>query len=104
MSVLRTKCLSTKVTDEDYARFEVLAGEQRVSSWARDVLLHAAAAQPVELIILAELLALRTIVVNLQFALANGDSPTLETMQRLIDRADREKLGKAQGRLHAHHL
>jgi len=104
MPVLHTKCLSTKVTDEDYARFEALAGEQRVGAWARDVLLHAAAAQPVELILLAELLAVRTIVVNLQVALAHGDPPTVEAMQRLIDRADREKLGKAQGRLHAHHL
>ena len=68
------------------------------------MLLHAAAAQPVELILLAELIAVRTIVVNLQFALSNGDPPTVEAMQRLIDRADREKLGKAQDRLNAHHL
>ncbi len=84
MPALRTKCLSTKVTEEEYSRFEALAGEQRVSAWARDVLLHAAAAQPVEVILLAELLAVRTIVVNLQFGLANGDPPTVEAMQRRI--------------------
>lgn len=104
MSILRTKCLSTKVTAEDYARFEALAGEQRVSAWARGVLLRAAAAQPVELIILAELLAVRTIVLNLHFALVSGDTPTAEAMQRLIDRADRDKFGKAQERLDARHL
>ena len=104
MPALRTKCLSTKVTEEEYSRFEALAGEQRVSAWARDVLLHAAAAQPIEVFLLAELFSVRTIVLNLQFALANGDPPTVEAMQRLIDRADREKLGKAQERLHAHHL
>ena len=104
MSVLRTKCLSTKVTEEEHAKFEALAGAQRVSAWARDVLLQAAATQPVEVILLAELIAVRAIVVNLQFALANGEAPTVEAMQRLIDRADREKLGKAQDRLHAHHL
>src|SRR5471030_402330 len=98
MSALLTKCLSTKVTDEDYARFEALAGEQRVSAWARDVLLHAAGSQPIELILLAELLALRTIVLNLHFALVRGETPTVEAMQRLIDRADREKFGKAQER------
>jgi hypothetical protein len=64
MPVLRTKCLSTKVTDEDYAKFEALAGEQRVSAWARDVLLHAAASQSIELTILGELLAVRTIVLT----------------------------------------
>ena len=51
------------------------------------------------LIVLAELLAVRTIVLNLHFALASGDTPTVEAMQRLIDRADRDKLGKAQERL-----
>ena len=104
MPILLTKCLSTKVTEEDYARFEAAAGERRVSAWARDALLRATGAQTTESIVLAELFALRTIVVNLHFALASGDSPTVEAMQRLIDRADREKLGRAQERLHAHHL
>jgi hypothetical protein len=99
MSILRTKCLSTKVTAEDYTRFEALAGEQRVSAWARDVLLHAAASKSIELTILGELLAVRTIVLNLHFALASGDTPTVDAMQRLIERADREKLGKALERL-----
>jgi hypothetical protein len=101
MPTLRTKCLSTKVTDEDYTRFEVLAGEQRVSAWARDVLLHEVTAKPLEVIVLAELLALRTIVLNLQFALASGETPTVDAMQRLIDRVDRDKLGKAQERIKA---
>ena len=104
MPVLLTKCLSIKVTDEDYASFEAAAGDRRVSAWARDVLLQAATTQPTEMILLVELLALRTIVVNLQFALAHGEPPTVEAMQRLIERADREKFGRAQERLHAHHL
>ena len=56
------------------------------------------------MILLVELLALRTIVVNLQFALAHGEPPTVEAMQRLIERADLEKFGRAQERLHARHL
>ena len=104
MPTLRTKCLSAKVTDEEYAKFEAAAGERRVSTWARDALIRAAGAQPAESIVLAELFALRTIVVNLHFAVASGDSPTVEAMHRLIERADREKLGRAQECLHAHHL
>ena len=104
MPVLLTKGLSIKVTDEDYASFEAAAGDRRVSAWARDVLLQAATTQPTEMILLVELLALRTIVVNLQFALAHGEPPTVEAMQRLIERADLEKFGRAQERLHAHHL
>jgi hypothetical protein len=104
MPVLLTKCLSIKVTDEDYASFETAAGDRRVSAWARDVLLQAVTTRPTEMILLVELLALRTIVVNLQFALAHGEPPTVEAMQRLIERADLEKFGRAQERLHAHHL
>ena len=104
MPVLLTKGLSIKVTDEDYASFEAAAGDQRVSAWARNVLLQATTTQPTEMILLVELLALRTIVVNLQFALAHGEPPTVEAMQRLIERADLEKFGRAQERLHAHHL
>ena len=33
MPVSRTKCISTKVTDEEYARLEALAGEQTISEW-----------------------------------------------------------------------
>jgi len=104
MPVLLTKCLSIKVTDEDYASFETVAGDRHVSAWARDVLLQAVTTPPTEMILLVELLALRTIVVNLQFALAHGEPPTVEAMQRLIERADLEKFGRAQERLHAHHL
>jgi hypothetical protein len=42
MPSLRTKSISTKVTDEEYAQMETLAGGQTVSEWARDVLLRAA--------------------------------------------------------------
>jgi hypothetical protein len=48
MPSLRTKSISTKVTDEEYAQFEALAGEQTV---------------------LAEVLALRTILLNTHFAI-----------------------------------
>jgi hypothetical protein len=44
MPSLRSKSISTKVTDEEYAQFEALAGEQTISEWARDVLLKASSA------------------------------------------------------------
>jgi hypothetical protein len=49
--------------------------------------------------LLAELLALRTIVVNVIFALGNGHTITTEAMQGLVDRADEEKVSKANARL-----
>ena len=33
MPSLRTKSVSTKVTDEEYAQMEALAGEQTISEW-----------------------------------------------------------------------
>lgn len=98
MASRRTKSIGTKVTDEEYARIESLAGEQTISEWARAALLQAADA-PSEPVVLAELMALRTILLNLHFAVCAGERVTAETMQRLIDRADQEKVEQAHGRL-----
>jgi hypothetical protein len=96
---LRTKSISTKVTDEEYAQFEALAGEQTMSEWARDVLLKATKANAGEQTVLAEVLALRTILLNIHFAVSQGRTLTAEEMQQLIERADQNKLSKARQRL-----
>jgi len=99
MPSLRTKSISTKVTDEEYAQFEASAGEQTISEWARDVLLKATKPNPGEQTLLAELLALRTILLNIHFAVSQGQTLTAEEMQKLIERADQNKLRKARQRL-----
>ena len=99
MPTLRTKSVSTKVTDEEYAQFEALAGEQTLSEWARDVLLKATKPNAGEQTVLAEILALRTILLNIHFAISQGQTLTVEEMQQLIERADQNKLSKARQRL-----
>ena len=99
MPSLRTKSISTKVTDEEYAQFEALAGEQTISEWARDVLLKAIEPNAGEQTVLAEVLALRTILLNMHFAVSQGQTLTAEEMQQLIERADQNKLSKARQRL-----
>jgi hypothetical protein len=99
MPALRTKSISTKVTDEEYAQFEALAGEQTISEWARDVLLKATKPNASEQTVLAEVLALRTILLNLHFAVSQGQTLTAEEMRQLIERADQNKLSKARERL-----
>ena len=42
MATARTKCISTKVTADEYALFARAAREQTVSGWARDVLVATA--------------------------------------------------------------
>ena len=100
MSTARTKCITTKVTDDEYALFARVARGQTVSTWAREVLVAAVATSPsLEHIVLAEVVALRTILLNLHFALASGETLTTETMQRLIERADQDKVHKAHEQL-----
>ena len=48
---------------------------------------------------MAELPALRAILLNVLFKQANGQPLTAEEVQRLIDRADSDKLRKARERL-----
>lgn len=100
----RNKSVGTKVTDEEYAQLEVLAGARSLSEWVREVLLEAVErekATPAEETVLAEVLALRTILLNVLFKLANGEAITAQEMQQLIDRADADKLKKALERLEA---
>jgi hypothetical protein len=94
MNRRRTKSVGTKVTPEEYARLEAQTEGQRLGEWVRDALLRAAP-PPLEVVLLAEVLALRGILLNLHFALASGDPLTAESMHRLIEHADRDKLRRA---------
>jgi hypothetical protein len=99
MRITRSRSVTGKVTEEEYARLEARAHPEKISTWARDVLLQALEPGAGERALLAELLALRTIVVNVIFALANGNTITTEAMQGLIDRADQQKVIKANEHL-----
>ncbi len=99
MASRRTKSIGTKVTPEEYARIHTLAGEQPISEWVRAAILKEAAPAAADATVLAEVLALRTILLNLHFHLCSGTPPTAETMQRLIERADQDKQQQAEARL-----
>ncbi|MGH9453457.1 MAG: hypothetical protein ACRD2O_05750 [Terriglobia bacterium] len=101
MPTLRTKSISTKVTDEEYAQMEALAGGQTISEWARDVLLKAAKPNAGEQTILAEVVALRTILLNALYKLGQKEELTAEAMEQLIAQADKERFRRAQERLAA---
>jgi hypothetical protein len=104
MTRLRTRGITTKVTEDEYAIFEARAAGTTVSEWARDVLVKAvkAAAAPSDApVILAEVLALRSLMLNLLYRVATGTAVTADEMQRLIERADADKAAKAAARLAA---
>jgi len=103
---LRTRTVGCKMSDAEYERLNATAGEQGVTlgEWCREVLLqHTNEAKPitVEETVLAELLALRTILLNAFYKQAQGERLTADEMQRLIDRADEGRFRKAQERLKA---
>ena len=100
-AIRRTKSIGTKLTAEEYAQIVRVADGPTLSEWVRDVLLGMVAPQPADHVLLAEVLALRTIVLNLQFAVANGEPLTTDAMKRLIERADDEKHRRAFERLTA---
>ncbi len=106
---LRTKSIGTKVSAEEFAALEATAraADMTLSEWVRAVLL---AAPGVELpdddaalagrVTLAEVLALRTLFLNLQFRQAQGPMTEAE-MRGLIERADAVKGERARERLEA---
>lgn len=111
MPELRTRSAGAKVTEKEYAEIEKLAESRglKVGEWCRETLLarvnghepRAATdcASTGQVALMAELSALRAILLNVLFKLANGESLTADEMQRLIARADSDKLSKARERL-----
>jgi len=103
---LRSRTVGCKVTEAEYERLNTTAGERGVTlgEWCREVLLqHTNATKPVavEEVLLAEVLALRSILLNALYKLAQGEHLAADEMQRLIEHADEGKFRKAQERLKA---
>jgi hypothetical protein len=98
--------VGTKVSDAEYAALEARARASNLtlSEWVRDVLLASppeAGAEADSQVVLAELLALRTILMNLLFSISRGEAMTPEQMQALIERADKDKVRRALEKLGA---
>jgi hypothetical protein len=105
---LRTKSVSTKVSEAEFALLEecARAAGLTLSEWVRNVLLSAPVGGGLEAgeVILAELLALRSLFLNLQFRSAVGAGMSTLTeaeMRGLIERADATKMQRARERLEA---
>lgn len=102
----RTKSVGTKVTEAEYSRLESVASGEglSISEWSRSVLLERTSGDPpseTEKAMLAEILALRTILLNLHFTIARSGTISADEMQTIIDRADRDKARKALERIGA---
>jgi hypothetical protein len=106
---VRTKSIGTRVSEQEYVRLERVAqkSSKTLAEWCREAMLNSANGGAADTAVggaraealMAEVVALRAILLNVMFKLANGQPMTAEEMQRLIDRADSDKLRKARERL-----
>src|ERR1700761_4354648 len=99
---LRTKSVGTKVSEAEYALLEqrARAAGMRLAEWVREVLLTPKDdGRDANAVTLAELLALRSLFLNLSFRASKGVSVSEEEMHRLIERADATKMQRARERL-----
>jgi hypothetical protein len=104
MAISRTRSAGAKVTDEEYRQLETIAQARGLTlgEWCREVLLAQLDRPPssfAEETILAELVGLRMIVINLLNTLGTGGRLQREEVEKIIRRADIEKVQTAAQRL-----
>ena len=106
---LRTKSVGTKVSEAEFALLEERArgAGMRLAEWVREALL-AAPVEPVAgsgvdsgEVALGEILALRSLLLNLHFRAAKGEPVAEAEMRGLIERADGTKIERARERMEA---
>jgi hypothetical protein len=102
---LRTKSVGTKVSEAEFALLEERAREagMRLGEWVREALLSAPAESGPDSgeVALGEVLALRSLLLNLHFRSATGEPVSESEMRGLIERADGSKLERARERIAA---
>jgi len=96
----RAKSIATRITETEFAEIEAAAAAEgkKVSEWLREAALaHARGRRPDETdpFLLAELMAIRTLVVNL-FASASKGPLNDESIRKMTAHADSIKLQKAE--------
>lgn len=96
----RTKSIATRLTDAEFAEIESAAGSagKKVAEWLREAALTEAripVEEKTDTVLLAELLALRSMVVNL-FAVASKGPLSDETLRKISTYADSIKDQKAE--------
>ena len=102
---LRTKSVGTKVSEAEFALLEERArgAGMRLGEWVREALLSAPAESGPDSgeVALGEILALRSLLLNLHFRAAKGEPLAESEMRVLIERADGSKIERARERMAA---
>lgn len=97
---IRIKSIGTKVSGEQFSALESRAHARNLtlSEWVRAELLktNEGGSTVTCEVLLAEVMASRTILINLVYSISKGESMSAETMQELIRRTDENKARRAQ--------
>jgi hypothetical protein len=104
---LRNRTVGSKMTENEYEQLIAMAERDGLTlgEWCREVLLERANTNKekksgtTDQTLLAEVMALRTILLNVFFKLSQTKPLTTEEMEQLIERADEERFERAQERL-----
>jgi hypothetical protein len=104
---LRNRTVGSKMTESEYEQLAAVAEREGLTlgEWCRSVLLARAntnegkKANATDQTLFAEVMALRTILLNALFKLAQGAVLTTEELDRLIERADGERFDRVRERL-----
>jgi len=93
----RTATVSTRVTEDEYKELEALAEArgQKMSEWVREVLLNQRGEPAGHDVVLAEVMALRGIVLNLIAAQALGERISEERIREIVRRSDKDRFEHA---------
>ena len=102
---LRSKSVTTKLTEPEYERIVQMAGasNRNISEWMRECLFREfgqSSSTAEHEVLLAEILALRAIIINLPSWTNAGEKLNQQDVLDLIRHADQNKTQKAQQRLH----
>jgi hypothetical protein len=106
---LRNRTVGSKMTESEYGQLVAVAEGEGLTlgEWCRKVLLAYANSSEferpsaTERTLLAELVALRMILLNALHKLGQKEDLTVQELQDLIDRADQERFSRARERLAA---
>lgn len=97
---VRIRSIGTKVTEQQFQQLEERAHAEglTISEWARNALLerHSDRAQNQFEVLLAELIATRTILINLTFSLGQSTPLDADALRELLLKVDECKLQRAQ--------
>jgi hypothetical protein len=92
----RTRSLTIKVTDAEYAELTAAAGSRPLGEWSRSVLFAHLSRASLDELVVSELWATQAVVLTALARLAADDRITFQSVRQLKESVSADKLNKAR--------